>query len=454
MLPDPGCARWLSFLGLGCVIRGSRSRPDQGQARPGPEQILKCQRTKLRNLTFLQIVQLCEMHFFYSRNRKEGVEGKRKASFDRHSGERPSQKINLVDEDDQEIIESSQTSMEDVKPTTSSQAPHTTLRGAEKISNKASSAEHHGHFEKELVKSRKKKPKLQSRPISTNYNGNGSSEAANGNHCVNPLSTHNLDMQSDCLSSSFPCACAQETGGEFAYTPQGLLKEEFLTACLSMKDEPQDHHYVYCQECPLEKAKNEYMPEKCKGHLVRKFIKECWTKCGCDMSCGNRIVQRGLRCKLQVFLTREGKGWGLRTLENLPKGTFVCEYVGEILTNTELYERNVQNRGSDRHTYPVTLDADWGSEGALKDEEALCLDATYNGNVARCYDANLIDIPVEVETPDHHYYHVAFFTNRKVNAYEELTWDYGIDFDDHDHPIEAFRCCCGSAFCGDKKQKG
>lgn len=26
--------------------------------------------------------------------------------------------------------------------------------------------------------------------------------------------------------------------------------------------------------------------------------------------------------------------------------------------------------------------------------------------MTRCYDANLVQIPVEVETPDHHYYHV------------------------------------------------
>lgn len=25
---------------------------------------------------------------------------------------------------------------------------------------------------------------------------------------------------------------------------------------------------------------------------------------------------------------------------------------------------------------------------------------------SRCLDANLVEIPVEVETPDHHYYHV------------------------------------------------
>ncbi|XP_020210444.1 probable inactive histone-lysine N-methyltransferase SUVR1 [Cajanus cajan] len=267
------------------------------------------------------------------------------------------------------------------------------------------------------------------------------------------------DCAGDCLSLPFPCACAQETGGEFAYTPQGLLNEDFLTVCMSMKMEPQDHHFVYCQVCPLERSKNDNKTEPCKGHLVRKFIKECWRKCGCDMQCGNRVVQRGLGCKLQVFLTGEGKGWGVRALEYLPKGCFVCEYAGEILTNTELYERIVQNSSNDRHTYPVTLDADWGSEGVLKDEEALCLDATYNGNVARfinhrCWDANLIDIPVEVETPDRHYYHLALFTNRNVNAYEELTWDYCIDFDDHEHPIQAFKCCCGSAFCRDKKQKG
>ncbi|KAM1692032.1 hypothetical protein FF1_033669 [Malus domestica] len=264
------------------------------------------------------------------------------------------------------------------------------------------------------------------------------------------------DCSGDCLSAAIPCACARETGGEFVYTPQGLLKEDFLAACVK---EPEEHNFVYCQDCPNERSKNEYYPEKCKGHHIRKFIKECWRKCGCDLSCGNRVVQRGISYKLQVFVTPEGKGWGVRTLEVLQKGTFVCEYVGEILTNTELYERNNQSSGAKRHTYPVLLDGDWGSEQILKDDDALCLDATSHGNVARfinhrCSDANLIDIPVQVETPDRHYYHLAFFTTRKVNAFEELSWDYGIDFDDHGHPIEAFSCNCGSVACRGKKQNG
>nr|XP_043633573.1 histone-lysine N-methyltransferase SUVR4 [Erigeron canadensis] len=264
-----------------------------------------------------------------------------------------------------------------------------------------------------------------------------------------------IKCKGDCLSSRVPCVCSSETGGEFAYTPEGLLKDKFLDACVSMNHDPENHHLFHCQDCPLERAMNGHNPA-CKGHLLRKFIKECWRKCGCSMDCGNRVVQRGITCKLQVFST-EAKGWGVRTLECLPKGSFICEYVGEILTNTELWERNRQGPKNERHTYPIYLDADWGSEQVLKDEEALCLDATYYGNVARfinhrCYDSNLIEIPVEVETPDHHYYHVAFFTKREVDACEELTWDYGIDFADEDHPIKAFECHCGAPYCRDVRR--
>ncbi|XP_061993038.1 uncharacterized protein LOC133710914 [Rosa rugosa] len=255
----------------------------------------------------------------------------------------------------------------------------------------------------------------------------------------------------NCLASPVPCACAMQTAGGFAYAPGGSVKDTFMEECLSVIQERKQHHYFYCKKCPLESFRKKKSSSPCKGHLLQKFVKECWSKCGCNKNCGNRIIQQGISFKLQVFLTPEGKGWGLRTLEDLPRGAFVCEYVGEIVTITELYERNMQSAGR-RHTYTVLLDANWHSKGVLKDEEALCLDATVYGNVARfinhrCSDATLVQIPVEVETPDHHYYHVALFTTRNVAAMEELTWDYGIDFDDHDHPVKPFLCLCGSQFC-------
>ncbi|KAJ1416653.1 WIYLD domain [Sesbania bispinosa] len=235
----------------------------------------------------------------------------------------------------------------------------------------------------------------------------------------------------NCVLSSKPCSCSNKTGGEFAYTAQGLLKEEFLDECIAIIRDPQN--YFYCKDCPLERSKSDDCLEPCKGHLKRKFIKECWSKCGCD-----------------------GKGWGLRTLEDLPKGAFICEFVGEILTVKELHERNLKYPKNGKFTYPILLDADWGSR-AVKDNEALCLYAATFGNAARfinhrCLDANLIEIPVEVEGPTHHYYHFAFFTSRKIATHEELTWDYGVNFDDHDQLVELFRCRCGSKFCRNMKR--
>ncbi|XP_076903199.1 putative inactive histone-lysine N-methyltransferase SUVR2 [Bidens hawaiensis] len=256
----------------------------------------------------------------------------------------------------------------------------------------------------------------------------------------------------NCLTSSTPCQCALQTGGEFAYSDEGTIKEDILDNCIQTNRDPQKCQLLYCKECPLEKLKNEGVLGNCKGHLDRSFIKECWLKCGCYTKCGNRVVQSGIRYKLQIFMTPDGKGWGLRALEDLPKGAFVCEFVGEVLTCKEFLNRVSQSSNEDEYAYPVFLDAEWGGENSeLKEDEALCLDATYYGNVARfinhrCFDPNLIEIPVEVENPDRHYYHVAFFTTRKVKALEELTRDYGINFDDDDL-VKAFECQCGSSFC-------
>ncbi|KAI3906759.1 hypothetical protein MKW92_040278, partial [Papaver armeniacum] len=123
-------------------------------------------------------------------------------------------------------------------------------------------------------------------------------------------------------------------------------REVWMSAYHSIEN-PQKHTHNYCKDCPNERSKNEDILSKCKGHLMRSSSKSLWSKCGCDIQCGNRVL-----LYLSGFLTRRGKGWGIRSLENLPRGAF-------------------------RHTYPVTLDLWPGFEKfGLKDEEALCLDAT------------------------------------------------------------------------------
>ncbi|KAG9491836.1 hypothetical protein GDO78_000372 [Eleutherodactylus coqui] len=61
---------------------------------------------------------------------------------------------------------------------------------------------------------------------------------------------------------------------------------------------------------------------------------ECNVSCKCNRKmCQNRVVQHGLQVRLQVFKTKE-KGWGVRCLDDLDKGTFVCIYAGLILMKT------------------------------------------------------------------------------------------------------------------------
>lgn len=65
------------------------------------------------------------------------------------------------------------------------------------------------------------------------------------------------------------------------------------------------------------------------------MIFECNDTCACNaITCRNRVVQKGITQRFQIFKT-ECRGWGLKTLRFIPKGTFVCEYIGEMLTDIE-----------------------------------------------------------------------------------------------------------------------
>ncbi|KAM3933892.1 histone-lysine N-methyltransferase SETDB2-like [Leptodactylus fuscus] len=64
---------------------------------------------------------------------------------------------------------------------------------------------------------------------------------------------------------------------------------------------------------------------------VPSGLYECNVSCKCNRKmCQNRVVQHGLQVRLQVFKTKD-KGWGVRCLDDLDKGTFVCIYAGRIL---------------------------------------------------------------------------------------------------------------------------
>ena len=87
-----------------------------------------------------------------------------------------------------------------------------------------------------------------------------------------------------------------------------------------------------------------------------------------------------MKFRVEVFHTAL-IGWRIRAAERIPKGVFVFELTGEILTNAKLIVRNKWADGA--LTYSMALDADWATEQKVDESSALCLDSTHFGNVAR-----------------------------------------------------------------------
>ncbi|KFQ77207.1 Histone-lysine N-methyltransferase SETDB2, partial [Phaethon lepturus] len=86
---------------------------------------------------------------------------------------------------------------------------------------------------------------------------------------------------------------------------------------------------------PSSKTSCGYSYKRLEGP-VPSGIYECSVLCRCDkMMCQNRVVQHGIQVRLQVFNTQK-KGWGVRCLDDIDKGTFVCTYSGRLMSRAEV----------------------------------------------------------------------------------------------------------------------
>ncbi|XP_056876820.1 histone-lysine N-methyltransferase EHMT2 isoform X3 [Takifugu flavidus] len=163
------------------------------------------------------------------------------------------------------------------------------------------------------------------------------------------------------------------------------------------------------------------------------LIFECNMACSCHRACKNRVVQSGIRVRLQLYRT-EKMGWGVRALQDIPQGSFICEYVGELISDAEADVR-------EDDSYLFDLDN--------KDGEVYCIDARYYGNISRFInhlcDPNLIPVRVFMLHQDLRFPRIAFFSSRDILSGQELGFDYGDRF--WDIKSKYFTCQCGSEKC-------
>nr|XP_043625388.1 histone-lysine N-methyltransferase, H3 lysine-9 specific SUVH4-like isoform X2 [Erigeron canadensis] len=207
------------------------------------------------------------------------------------------------------------------------------------------------------------------------------------------------------------------------------------------------------------------------GRLIeaKDVVFECGPECGCGPGCVNRISQRGIKYRLEVFRT-SNRGWAVKTKDFIPSGAPVCEYIGELRRTNEL-DNVAENDyifeidcwqtmkgvgGRERRLGDVSVSVSKELENAAADEKEpeFCIDAGRIGNVARFInhscDPNLF---VQCVLSSHHDVKLArivLFAADNIPPFQELTYDYGYALDsvvDNNGTVRMLPCHCGTTEC-------
>ncbi|VVC34203.1 Zinc finger, PHD-type,Zinc finger, RING-type,PWWP domain,Zinc finger, FYVE/PHD-type,SET [Cinara cedri] len=147
--------------------------------------------------------------------------------------------------------------------------------------------------------------------------------------------------------------------------------------------------------------------------INRQMLFECDPKtCPAGQKCKNQDFEKQLGPQLATFLT-ENKGWGVKTLENIKHGSFIIEYVGDLLNNEEFKKRmNEMQRNHEQNFYFLSLD------------NSVIIDAGPKGNLSRFMnhscDPNCEAVKWVVDGESR----IGLFALRDIAAGTELVFNY------------------------------
>ncbi|KAJ6636857.1 Histone-lysine N-methyltransferase ash1 [Pseudolycoriella hygida] len=177
--------------------------------------------------------------------------------------------------------------------------------------------------------------------------------------------------------------------------------------------------------------------------LNRLMYTECSPKtCPCAEKCQNTKIQRHIVAPgVERFMT-QNKGWGIRTKQSLKKGTYILEYVGEVVTEREFKERMATLYTRDTHHYCLNLDG------------GLVIDGHRSGSDARFVNHSCSPNCEIQKWSVNGLFRMALFAMRDIEPGEELTYDYNFSLF---NPAEGQPCRCDTPQCrgviGGKSQR-
>jgi euchromatic histone-lysine N-methyltransferase len=194
----------------------------------------------------------------------------------------------------------------------------------------------------------------------------------------------------------------------------------------------------------------------------KPLVYECGPSCKCPPTCHNRVSQRGIKFRLQVFKTKS-MGWGVRTLDFIPNGSFVCEYTGELVkdedaekTENDEYLFNIGHNYYNVSRWDNLLKTipslrSGPQEGEVND---IAVDALKSGNFARFINhscsGNLFSQNVLYDHDNKSMPHIVLFADVDIPPLQPLSYDYNYTIDGVRDPqgnIKKKKCLCGSSEC-------
>lgn len=148
-------------------------------------------------------------------------------------------------------------------------------------------------------------------------------------------------------------------------------------------------------------------------------IFECNKKCKCTSECNNRVVQLGSKVNVCIYKTSL-YGWAVKTTQNIKKGQFVSQYIGEIITVNES-ELRLENNSS-------SLDYMWNLDFDDVNNYKYIIDGSHYANftyfINHSCNANLNVYAVWINCLDRNLPQLALFASRDILAGEQLTTNY------------------------------
>ncbi|KAJ3551284.1 hypothetical protein NM688_g4793 [Phlebia brevispora] len=183
--------------------------------------------------------------------------------------------------------------------------------------------------------------------------------------------------------------------------------------------------------------------------LDRSVVVECNKLCACGDECSNRVAQKGRDVEIEIFRT-EDRGWGARSLQDLPKGKFLGLYTGRLIRRED-----AANLSDSHRSYTFDIDSLDNGPG-VPDDRRYSVDAHSFGNWTRfvnhsCSPNVQVYSVMWDSTPQMNRPYLAFVTNQVIPAETELTIDYdpkaAYDRGKRRRPPGSKECRCGSACC-------